>query len=69
MQTNLYAKGDDVESINVWGKRDNYKPTNVAFLDDGGFFVADGYGLPPAITRSLVHHKVDFVELLSFGYE
>ncbi len=44
MQTNLYAKGDDVESINVWGKRDNYKPTNIAFLDDGGFFVADGYG-------------------------
>jgi len=44
MQTKLYAKGDDVESINVWGKRDNYKPTNIAFLDDGGFFVADGYG-------------------------
>jgi hypothetical protein len=44
MQTNLYAEGDDVESITVWGKRDNYKPTNIAFLDDGGFFVADGYG-------------------------
>ena len=44
MQTELYAEGDNVDSINEWGRRTNYKPTNTAFLDDGGFFVADGYG-------------------------
>ncbi|MEM7012765.1 MAG: twin-arginine translocation signal domain-containing protein, partial [Verrucomicrobiota bacterium] len=27
----------------VWG-RDRFMPTNFAFLDDGGFFLADGYG-------------------------
>lgn len=40
----LYAAGDDKDFISVWNRRDNYKPTNVAFLDDGGFLVADGYG-------------------------
>ncbi len=44
MESKLYAPGDDVESKTLWGVRDNYKPTNVAFLEDGGFFVADGYG-------------------------
>lgn len=45
MQSKLYARNDD-KAINYdWGRRDNFKPTNIAFLDDnGGFLVADGYG-------------------------
>jgi hypothetical protein len=33
----------------VWG-RDRFMPTNFAFLDDGGFLLADGYG------AFLIHH-------------
>ena len=28
----------------VWAMRDAFMPTNYAFLPDGGFFLADGYG-------------------------
>lgn len=40
----IYPEGEDTKSITEWGRRDNYKPTNIAFLDDGEFLVADGYG-------------------------
>lgn len=43
MASGLYAAGEDVKREKVWG-RDRFMPTNFAFLPDGGFFVADGYG-------------------------
>ncbi len=32
------------EEANVYKNPSNYRPTNVAFASDGGFWVADGYG-------------------------
>jgi hypothetical protein len=43
MQSGVYAEGEDTKPQKVWG-RDRFMPTNFAFLDDGGFFLADGYG-------------------------
>jgi hypothetical protein len=43
MQTGLYPKGEDTKPAKRWG-RDAFMPTNYAFLPDGGFFLADGYG-------------------------
>lgn len=43
MESGLYAEGEDVRPEKVWG-RDRFMPTNFAFLPDGGFYVADGYG-------------------------
>lgn len=43
MASGLYAEGEDTRPEKVWG-RDRFMPTNFAFLPDGGFFVADGYG-------------------------
>ena len=34
---------EDYDTRKVWG-RDRFLPTNFAFLEDGGFFLADGYG-------------------------
>ncbi len=34
---------EEYDSRAVWG-RDRFLPTNFAFLDDGGFLLADGYG-------------------------
>lgn len=48
VKTNL--KGEVVwklsypKEANVYQKLDQYRPTNVAFAPDGGFYVADGYG-------------------------
>lgn len=48
IKTNL--KGEQVWKLcyplesGVYQKVDQYKPTNVAFAPDGGFYVADGYG-------------------------
>lgn len=39
----VYAAGEDADKKNVKG-RDRFQPTNFAFLDDGGFLLADGYG-------------------------
>jgi hypothetical protein len=39
----VYAKGEASHPQKIWG-RDRFMPTNFAFLDDGGFFLADGYG-------------------------
>lgn len=43
MESGVYAEGEDTKPEKKWG-RDRFMPTNFAFLDDGGFFLADGYG-------------------------
>lgn len=43
MESGVYAEGEATEPKKVWG-RDRFLPTNFAFLDDGGFLLADGYG-------------------------
>jgi hypothetical protein len=37
-------KRDYPEEAGVYKKKDQYRPTNVAFAPDGGFYVGDGYG-------------------------
>ncbi len=43
MEAGVYAKNEDTKREKIWG-RDRFMPTNFAFLDDGGFLLADGYG-------------------------
>lgn len=43
MASELYPAGEDAKPTKRWG-RDAFMPTNYAFLPDGGFFLADGYG-------------------------
>ena len=43
MQSGKYAEGEDTHPDGSWG-RNRFLPTNFAFLDDGGFLLADGYG-------------------------
>ena len=43
MEAEVYAAGEDTDPKKQWG-RDRFMPTNFAFLDDGGFLLADGYG-------------------------
>ena len=44
MESGVYLEGEDkFPGSGKWG-RDRFMPTNIAFLDDGGFFLADGYG-------------------------
>ena len=43
MASGLYPEGEDTKPAKRWG-RDAFMPTNFAFLPDGGFFLADGYG-------------------------
>jgi len=43
MESGLYAEGEDTNPQNEWG-RDRFLPTNFAFLPDGSFYLADGYG-------------------------
>ena len=43
MQSGVYAPGEDTRPEKVWG-RDRFLPTNFAFLPDGDFLLADGYG-------------------------
>jgi hypothetical protein len=43
MQSGVYAAEEDTKPTAQWG-RDRFLPTNFAFLDDGGFLLADGYG-------------------------
>lgn len=43
MESGIYAAGEAEKPEKVWG-RDRFMPTNFAFLPDGGFFLADGYG-------------------------
>ncbi len=43
MESGVYAAKEDTQPTGQWG-RDRFMPTNFAFLDDGGFLLADGYG-------------------------
>jgi len=43
MMSGVYADGEDTDPQKVWG-RDRFMPTNFAFLPDGDFLLADGYG-------------------------
>jgi hypothetical protein len=43
MDSQVYAKDEDTKPAKRWG-RDAFMPTNFAFLPDGGFHLADGYG-------------------------
>jgi hypothetical protein len=43
MESGVYARGEDTHPKRVWG-RNRFLPTNIAFLKDGGFLLADGYG-------------------------
>lgn len=43
MASGIYAPHEDTERKADWG-RDRFMPTNFAFLPDGDFFLADGYG-------------------------
>jgi hypothetical protein len=43
MQSGKYAEGEADHPEKKWG-RDRFMPTNFAFLQDGGFLLADGYG-------------------------
>ncbi len=43
MESGKYAKGEDKNRQRQWG-RNRFMPTNFAFMDDGGFLLADGYG-------------------------
>lgn len=43
MDSKLYPEGEDSKPAKRWG-RDAFMPTNFAFLPEGGFFLADGYG-------------------------
>lgn len=51
MQSGHYADGEASQPKKVWG-RNRFMPTNIAFLPDGTFLVADGYG-------SYVIHRYD----------
>lgn len=42
-ESGKYAAGEASNPKKLWG-RDRFLPTNFAFLDDGGFLLADGYG-------------------------
>jgi hypothetical protein len=43
MTAGIYAAGEDTNPQKLWG-RDRFMPTNFAFLPDGDFLLADGYG-------------------------
>lgn len=43
MESGVYAEGEATAKVAKWGQ-DRFMPTNFAFLDDGGFFLIDGYG-------------------------
>ncbi|UBM37123.1 peptidase [Bremerella sp. TYQ1] len=43
MESGVYAEGEAANPEKVWG-RDRFMPTNFAFLENGDFYLADGYG-------------------------
>jgi hypothetical protein len=43
MDSGIYPEGEDTKPTKRWG-RNAFMPTNYAFLPDGGFYLADGYG-------------------------
>ena len=61
MESGCYAAGEDVSTTPTW-TREGFLPTNVAFLDDGGFLLADGYG-----TFKIHRYDKDAKWVSSFG--
>ncbi|GAB5443161.1 MAG: hypothetical protein Fues2KO_35100 [Fuerstiella sp.] len=43
MESGIYAAGENLSTKPNWSRK-GFLPTNFAFLDDGGFLLADGYG-------------------------
>jgi hypothetical protein len=43
MESGIYAPGENTSTEPSWN-RQGFLPTNFAFLEDGGFLLADGYG-------------------------
>jgi hypothetical protein len=43
MDSGVYAVDEDKKPTGQWG-RDRFMPTNFAWMEDGGFLLADGYG-------------------------
>ena len=43
VESGVYAEDEASNPQKIWGQ-DRFMPTNFAFLDDGGFLLADGYG-------------------------
>lgn len=43
MESGIYAEGEDTSNRPTWNRK-GFMPTNFAFLEDGGFLLADGYG-------------------------
>jgi hypothetical protein len=63
MAAGCYAAGEDISTKPNWS-RQGFLPTNVAFLDDGGFLLADGYG-----SFRIHRYDKDATWLSSFGGE
>jgi hypothetical protein len=61
MESGVYAQGEDVSTTPSWN-RQGFLPTNFAFLDDGGFLLADGYG-----SFAMHRYDKDAKWLSSFG--
>ena len=61
MESGLYADGEHKAKTGTWG-RNRFMPTNFAFLPDGGFMLADGYG-----TFTIHRFDADGKWLSSFG--
>ncbi len=65
MEATGYAAGEQFQprdpNNNPWG-RDRFHPTNFAFLPDGGFYLADGYG-----SFRMHRYNADGEWLSSFG--
>ncbi|MCA9129099.1 MAG: hypothetical protein KDB22_18555 [Planctomycetales bacterium] len=43
MKSGVYAEGEAANPKQIWGQN-RFMPTNFAFLPEGGFLLADGYG-------------------------
>ena len=63
MEAGCYAAGEDTSTTKNW-TRQGFLPTNFAFLDDGGFLLADGYG-----SFRIHRYDKDAKWLSSFGGE
>ncbi len=61
MESGKYAPGEDISTEPTWS-RQGFLPTNFAFLDDGGFLLADGYG-----TCCIHRYDKDAKWISSFG--
>ena len=61
MESGIYADGEHQATTGRWG-RDRFMPTNFAFLPDGGFMLADGYG-----TFTIHRYDADGKWISTFG--